>query len=56
MSALPVGLVEIPAKCAKILMEASAVTKLTALSDITEIARVKSKRNVFVNRAIHLTE
>ena len=35
MSALPAGLVEIPAKCVKILMEASGVTKWTALSGIT---------------------
>ena len=43
MSALPVGLVEIPAKFAKTLVEASAVTKYTALPDIAEIAREKSK-------------
>ena len=53
MSALPVVPVEIPAKCAKILVEASAVTKSTALSDITEIARGKSKINIHINRAMH---
>ena len=53
MSALLVGLVEIPAKFAKILMEASAVTKLTAPSDIIQMARAKSKRNILFNRSMH---
>ena len=54
MSALPVRLVKIPANCAKILMEASAVTGSIALLGITEIARVKGERNILVNRAMHL--
>ena len=56
MSALLVQLVKIPAMCAKILQEASAVTKPTVLPDITEIARAMSKRNILVNRATHLEE
>ena len=45
MSALSVKLVKIPTMCAKILKEASAVRKPTALPDITEIPRAESKRN-----------
>ena len=51
MSALPVMLVEIPAKCAKILTEASAVTRSTALSDIREMTCRKGKS--IVNHAIY---
>ena len=50
MSALPVGLVEIPAKGAKILVGASDATKSTLL----EITRRKSKTNILVNHAIHI--
>ena len=53
MSALPVRLVKILTKCAKILMEAFAVTESIALSGITKIARVKGKRNILVNRVMH---
>ena len=56
MSALPNGLVKIPTMCVKILKEASAVTKPTALPDNTEIARANSKRNILVNRATHSEE